>query len=165
MLYISCKLQSFNMTQSNWRIGRGEHRMGGGRGGRGPSLNDPQRKLKKGGGGNRNKGGIKKENFMIFLYFGSVYGRACVNIYIFSIFTRLGKTHIKKVFFFSGRTTKVRVPPRLSGSKPLVLFITFIACKWYNELSQKTGFNLYHSRHCALITYSVKTWVLKILSV
>ena len=30
MLYISCKLQSFNMTQSNWRIGRGEHRMGGG---------------------------------------------------------------------------------------------------------------------------------------
>ena len=27
------------------------------------------------------------------------------------------------------------------------------------------GFNLYQSRHCAYITYSVKTWVLKNLSV
>ena len=27
---------------------------------------------------------------------------------------------------------------------------------------QKTGFNLYQSRHCAYITYSVKTWFLKI---
>ena len=30
---------------------------------------------------------------------------------------------------------------------------------------KKTGFNLYESRHCAYITYSVKTWVLKNLSV
>ena len=30
---------------------------------------------------------------------------------------------------------------------------------------KKTGFNLYQSRHCAYITYSVKTWFLKILSV
>ena len=35
----------------------------------------------------------------------------------------------------------------------------------YNELSQKTGFNLYQSRHCAHITYSVKTWFLKNFSV
>ena len=35
----------------------------------------------------------------------------------------------------------------------------------YNELSQKPGLNLYQSRHCSYITYSVKTWVLKILSV
>ena len=31
----------------------------------------------------------------------------------------------------------------------------------YNELSQKTGFNLLESRHCAYITYSVETWFLK----
>ena len=30
---------------------------------------------------------------------------------------------------------------------------------------KKTGFNLYESRHCAYITYSVKTWFLKNLSV
>ena len=30
---------------------------------------------------------------------------------------------------------------------------------------KKTSFNLYQSRHCAYITYSVKTWFLKILSV
>ena len=30
---------------------------------------------------------------------------------------------------------------------------------------KKTRFNLYQSRHCAYITYSVKTWFLKILSV
>ena len=30
---------------------------------------------------------------------------------------------------------------------------------------KKKGFNLYQSRHCAYITYSVKTWFLKILSV
>ena len=30
---------------------------------------------------------------------------------------------------------------------------------------KKTGFNLNHSRHCSYITYSVKTWFLKILSV
>ena len=30
---------------------------------------------------------------------------------------------------------------------------------------QKTGFNLYLSRHCAYITYNVKTWFLKNLSV
>ena len=30
---------------------------------------------------------------------------------------------------------------------------------------KKTGFNLYQSRHCAYITYTVKTWFLKILSV
>jgi len=30
---------------------------------------------------------------------------------------------------------------------------------------KKPGFNLYQSRHCAYITYSVKTWFLKILSV
>ena len=35
----------------------------------------------------------------------------------------------------------------------------------YNELSQKTSFNLYQSRHWAYLTYSVKTWFLKILSV
>ena len=35
----------------------------------------------------------------------------------------------------------------------------------YNELSQKQGLNLYESRHCVYITYSVKTWVLKNLSV
>ena len=35
----------------------------------------------------------------------------------------------------------------------------------YNELSKKTGFNLYQSRHCAYITFSVKTRFLKILSV
>ena len=35
----------------------------------------------------------------------------------------------------------------------------------YNELSRKPGFKLYQSRHCAHITYSVKTWFLKILSV
>ena len=29
---------------------------------------------------------------------------------------------------------------------------------------KKPGFNLYQSRHCAYITYSVKTWFLKILS-
>ena len=31
--------------------------------------------------------------------------------------------------------------------------------------SKKTGFNLYQSRHCAYLTYSVKTWFLKILYV
>ena len=35
----------------------------------------------------------------------------------------------------------------------------------YNELSQKSRFNLYQSRHCAYITYNVKTWFLKNLSV
>ena len=30
---------------------------------------------------------------------------------------------------------------------------------------QKTGFNWYQTRHCAYITYSEKTWFLKILSV
>ena len=30
---------------------------------------------------------------------------------------------------------------------------------------KKPGFNLYASRHCAYITYSVKTWFLKSLSV
>ena len=30
---------------------------------------------------------------------------------------------------------------------------------------KKTGFNLYESRNCAYITYSVKTWFLKNLSV
>ena len=30
---------------------------------------------------------------------------------------------------------------------------------------KKPGFNLYQSRHCAYVTYSVKTWFLKILSV
>ena len=30
---------------------------------------------------------------------------------------------------------------------------------------KKTGFNLYQSRHCAYMTYSVKTWFFKILSV
>ena len=30
---------------------------------------------------------------------------------------------------------------------------------------KKPGFNLYQSRHCAYITYGVKTWFLKILSV
>ena len=30
---------------------------------------------------------------------------------------------------------------------------------------KKPGFNLYKSRHCASITYSVKTWFLKILFV
>ena len=30
---------------------------------------------------------------------------------------------------------------------------------------KKTGYNLYQSRHRAYITYSVKTWFLKILSV
>ena len=30
---------------------------------------------------------------------------------------------------------------------------------------KKTGFNLYESRHCAYITYSVKTWFFKNLSV
>ena len=30
---------------------------------------------------------------------------------------------------------------------------------------KKPGFNLYQLRHCAYITYSVKTWFLKILSV
>ena len=30
---------------------------------------------------------------------------------------------------------------------------------------KKTGFNLYQSRHCTYITYSVKTWFLKIFSV
>ena len=30
---------------------------------------------------------------------------------------------------------------------------------------KKQGFNLYQSRHCAYITYNVKTWFLKILSV
>ena len=35
----------------------------------------------------------------------------------------------------------------------------------YNELSQKTDFNLYQSRHSAYITYSVKTWFLKLFSV
>ena len=36
----------------------------------------------------------------------------------------------------------------------------------YNEISKKkTGFNLYESRHCAHITYSVKTCFLKNLSV
>ena len=47
----------------------------------------------------------------------------------------------------------------------------FFMLKWFclinnNELSQKkTGFNLYQSRHCAYITYSVKTWFLTILYV
>ena len=37
---------------------------------------------------------------------------------------------------------------------------------FYNELSpKKTGFNLIQSRHCAYITYSVKTWFLKNISV
>ena len=31
--------------------------------------------------------------------------------------------------------------------------------------AKKTGFNIYESRHCAYITYSVKTWFLKNLSV
>ena len=31
--------------------------------------------------------------------------------------------------------------------------------------SIKSGFNLYQSRHCAYITYTVKTWFLKNLSV
>ena len=30
---------------------------------------------------------------------------------------------------------------------------------------KKPGFNLYESRHCAYITYGVKTWILKNLSV
>ena len=30
---------------------------------------------------------------------------------------------------------------------------------------KKTGLNLYQSRHCAYITYSMKTWFLKNLSV
>ena len=30
---------------------------------------------------------------------------------------------------------------------------------------KKPGFNLYQSRHCAYLTYSVKTWFLKILSI
>ena len=34
----------------------------------------------------------------------------------------------------------------------------------YNELSQKTGLNLYQSRHCAYIRHSVKTWFKKIRS-
>ena len=112
MLYISCRL-----LPSIWRsrieeLAGASTGWGGGRGRRGPSLNDPQRKLKRGGGIEIKSwkiGGIKKENVMIFLYFGSVYGRACVNIYIFSIFTRLGKTHIKKGFFLV-------VEPLRSGS-------------------------------------------------
>ena len=40
-----------------------------------------------------------------------------------------------------------------------------ICLESYNELSKKkTGFNMYQSRHCAYITYSVKTWFVKILS-
>ena len=35
----------------------------------------------------------------------------------------------------------------------------------YNELSQKTGFNLYQLRHCAYITYSVKNCFFLNLSV
>ena len=37
----------------------------------------------------------------------------------------------------------------------------------YNAMNytKKLGFNLYQSRHCAYITYSVKTWFLKILTV
>ena len=31
--------------------------------------------------------------------------------------------------------------------------------------TKKPDFNLYQSRHCAYITYSVKTWFLKVLSV
>ena len=34
-----------------------------------------------------------------------------------------------------------------------------------NYSKKKTGFNLYQSRHCAYITYSVNTWFYKILSV
>ena len=30
---------------------------------------------------------------------------------------------------------------------------------------KKPGFNLYQSRHCAYMTYSVKTWFSKVLSV
>jgi len=41
--------------------------------------------------------------------------------------------------------------------------ITFYFC--YNAMSQKPGFNLYQSRLRTYITYSVKTWFLKILSV
>ena len=30
------------------------------------------------------------------------------------------------------------------------------------DYPKKTGFNLYQSRHCAYITYSVETWFLKV---
>ena len=70
------------------------------------------------------------------------------------------KTKIKNIKY------KLALPPFL------LFFLPVFRSKWkgwvvcYNELSQKKpGLNLYQSRHCAYITYSVKTWFLKNLSV
>ena len=59
--------------------------------------------------------------------------------------------------------------PELSGrtiDKKLV-FVGGVpeAYKTTMNYHKKTGFNLNQSRHCAYVTFSVKTWFLKILSV
>ena len=51
----------------------------------------------------------------------------------------------------------------------IVSFILLFLRKYYSlatmKFPKKPGFKLHQSRHCAYITYSVKTWVLKSLPV
>ena len=53
-----------------------------------------------------------------------------------------------------------------SGSRMILMGTFFMKSLVYTvNYPKKPGFNLYQLRHCAYITYSVKTWFLKNLSV
>ena len=53
-----------------------------------------------------------------------------------------------------------------SGSRMILMGTFFMKSPVYTvNYPKKPGFNLYQLRHCAYITYSVKTWFLKNLSV
>ena len=85
---------------------------------------------------------------------------------------------VKWEIFFRRGTSKKKILLGTFLGSVLTIFISFsgsiiffsglvidIPDSYTKNYPKKSGFNLYQSRHCACITYSVKTWFLKNLYV